>query len=55
MKAADFEQDILRLRREGETYDSIALWIATNKKVVVSTGAIRNILKKNELMQAAKK
>lgn len=55
MKTSDFEVDILRLRKDGETYDSITLWLAKNKKFVVSPSSIRAFLKKLEVLQAAKK
>ncbi|KPW72660.1 hypothetical protein ALO76_200034 [Pseudomonas syringae pv. coriandricola] len=55
MRAVDFEVDILRLRHEGLSYDAIALWIATHKKTVVSVGAIRGVIKKAELKNAAEK
>lgn len=55
MRTADFEEDILRLRKEGETYDAITLWLAKNKGFVVSPSSIRSFLKKLEVLKAAKK
>ncbi|RMP13865.1 hypothetical protein ALQ30_200007 [Pseudomonas syringae pv. persicae] len=55
MKTSDFEEDILRLRKEGETYDAITLWLAKNKGFVVSPSSIRSFLKRLEVLKAAKK
>lgn len=55
MKASDFKEDILRLRADGESYEAISLWLAKYKGFAVSAGSVRNVVKKNEILEIINK
>ncbi|HGJ5855083.1 hypothetical protein [Arsenophonus nasoniae] len=54
-KTSDFKEDILRLRREGISYEKIAIWLASNKQFAVTANGVRAFVQKQKMLDAFKK
>lgn len=48
-KFEPYENELIKLRNEGYTYEQLAEWLAVHKKEVASVAGIRNFLKQIEL------